>query len=86
VGVGALASKTIRTAMLGWGDVKLLLGLAATLGWWNGDAIFLALLLWAGSILVAAVIVALRTGNRQRIVPYGPALLAGTLGALAVAG
>jgi leader peptidase (prepilin peptidase)/N-methyltransferase len=83
--VAALLAKLIRTSLLGWGDTKFLISLAAVLGWWNRPAILTAALLWAALIVVTSALVsALRIDRRD--VPYGPALLLGTLGALAVTG
>lgn len=79
---GALLAKVVQSSAIGWGDVKLVLSLAATLGWWNEKAVFTGVFMWGTFIMVAALIVGLK--DRRRDVPYGPALLLGTLGAVAV--
>ncbi|WP_219414199.1 prepilin peptidase [Pseudonocardia nigra] len=79
---GALLTKTIHTATIGWGDVKLLPSLAATLGSSHGDAVYVGLAYWVVLIIAAAGLTMLLRDGRPVLVPYGPALLAGTFGAL----
>ncbi|WP_214405759.1 prepilin peptidase [Pseudonocardia lacus] len=79
-----LALKGVRSAAIGWGDVKLMPGLGAALGWASWDALLTAAVLWALLITLTAVFGA--GSGRDDVVPYGPALLAGALGGLAVAG
>ena len=80
----ALAVKGIRSAAIGWGDVKLMPGLGAALGWASWDALLTAAVLWVLLIALTAVLAA--ESGRDDVVPYGPALLAGALGGLAVVG
>jgi leader peptidase (prepilin peptidase)/N-methyltransferase len=73
-------------AGLGFGDVKLGLLLGLYLG-----AVSLGLVLWGlllGSLVgvVAALPVAVRTRDRRAGIPFGPALAAGTVLALILAG
>lgn len=82
----ALMLKTVRSASVGWGDLKLMPSLGAALGWWRSDAVLTAALLWVLLIGVTAAISSYRLRSRSTVVPYGPALLMGTFGALAVGG
>lgn len=77
-----LVVKVVRNAAVGWGDIKLMPSLGAVLGWW--DCLVVAALLWA-VLLAGSALLSARRGP-DRVVPYGPALLAGTLGAVLFAG
>jgi leader peptidase (prepilin peptidase) / N-methyltransferase len=79
----ALVVKAMRSAAVGWGDVKLLPSLGAVLGWSGWDAVTTAAALWALFIGLTAILSS-AAGCGRDVVPYGPALLAGTLGALVV--
>ncbi len=85
-GVAAVAA-TAAPAGLGLGDVKLLGLLGLLLGWvgWGAllTGVFLGLV--AGALVSAALLVTGRAGWRTAI-PFGPPLLAGAVGALALAG
>lgn len=82
LGGGALLAKAVRSAAIGWGDVKLLPSLGAVLGW--SGTIMLGVIAWA---LLLGVSVALTPRTRgDAVIPYGPALLAGTLGTAILAG
>lgn len=81
----ALVSKVVGSGAIGWGDVKLVPSLGATLGWWRWDVVWLAAVEWMLLIGVTAAIVSCTRTGRSEVVPYGPALLAGTLGALPAA-
>jgi leader peptidase (prepilin peptidase)/N-methyltransferase len=76
-GAGLVA--TLSDAMLGWGDVKLIPTLAIVLYHRNAllEGLIHALLL----VAVTAMIAGLR--ERRSVIPYGPALVFGTLGAAA---
>ncbi|MFC4945816.1 prepilin peptidase [Pseudonocardia sp. GCM10023141] len=86
----ALVVKLVQTAAVGWGDIKLLPTVGAVLGWW--DATALGVILWALLIGAAALLRNRRPADGYNgsaggpVVPYGPALLAGTLVAVALAG
>lgn len=84
VTAGALTLKVVASASIGWGDVKLMPSLGAALGWWRSDAVLTAVLLWMVLIGITAAIVSYRQRSRAAVVPYGPALLVGTFGALVV--
>ncbi len=85
-GVAVLAA-LVSPAGLGFGDVKLLGWLGLLLGWvgWGAllTGVFLGLLL--GALVSVALLVSRRAGWRTAI-PFGPPLLAGAVGALALAG
>ncbi|GAA3789410.1 prepilin peptidase [Streptomyces phyllanthi] len=68
----------IRPIALGFGDVKLALGLGAVLGWYGWGALFLGTFAASvfGSVHVA-VLVALRRAGRRTPVAMGPYLIAG---------
>ncbi|GAA1195075.1 prepilin peptidase [Pseudonocardia alaniniphila] len=76
---GASLVATLPGAMLGWGDVKLIPTLTIVVSHQNAllEGLIHAVLL----VAVTAVIVGLR--ERRSVVPYGPALVFGTLGAAA---
>lgn len=77
-----LIVKVVRSAAVGWGDIKLMPSLGAVLGWW--DCLVVAALLWA-VLLAGSALLSARRGP-DGVVPYGPALVAGTLGAVLFAG
>ena len=92
---GAVASKGVRTAAFGWGDVKLTPSLSAVLGWSGWITAAQAAVLWAILILLTALGLAAARAARTRLhnaptaisggspsVPYGPALLVGAAAAL----
>lgn len=74
--VTAFAAATVGDA-LGWGDVKLIPTLSIVLG--HQDALLAGLV--AVSLLVGVTAVVVRGRDRPVVVPYGPALVFGTIGA-----
>lgn len=78
--VGALLLKVICSDVIGWGDVKLLPGLAAVLGWSSWGTVLAAVAL--SVVFIAAQSAATAMLGRRSPVPYGPAFLAGLVGAL----
>lgn len=68
----------IRPIALGFGDVKLALGLGAVLGWYGWGALFLGTFAASvfGSVHVTALVV-LRRAGRRTPVALGPYLIAG---------
>ncbi len=84
--VGALAA-SISPGGLGFGDVKLLGLLGLVLGWFGWGVlltgVFLGLL--AGALVSVALLITRRATWRTTI-PFGPPLLAGAVGALALHG
>ena len=81
-----LAGKLGSSAAVGWGDVKFAPALGAHLGWAGWPVFFSGLLAWWVLVLVtvgAAVAVrAVDPRRAQEVVPFGPAMLLGTLFAL----
>jgi leader peptidase (prepilin peptidase)/N-methyltransferase len=83
VAAAAVFLKVIRSDVIGWGDVKLVPSLAAVLGWADWDVLLSGVALWVVFIAVQAAVVSIL--GRGGSVPYGPALLAGVVGALLAA-
>ncbi|WP_179783643.1 prepilin peptidase [Micromonospora jinlongensis] len=70
----------------GLGDAKLALSVGALLGWYGWPALLLGLLLAFGlSALVSLALLATRRARWSTHLPFGPFLLLGTVGALALA-
>ena len=82
--VVALVVKTARSSVIGWGDVKLLPSLAAALAWAGVSALAQGLVLWVVLLLATTAVWRVAGFDRSDAVPYGPALVLGTLGALLV--
>jgi Flp pilus assembly protein protease CpaA len=82
--VVALVVKAARSSVIGWGDVKLLPSLAAALAWAGVSALAQGLVLWVVLLLVTTAVWRVAGFDRSDAVPYGPALVLGTLGALLV--
>lgn len=80
---GAALLKIAASAVIGWGDVKLVPTLALVLA--HSHAVARGVLLIAAMVVLTAVVVGL-TGARTRteVVPYGPALVLGTIAAAAL--
>ncbi len=77
-------ARAVRPAAIGWGDIKLATSLSCYLGITSWQATYAGLLLWWVLIAVLAAL-ALITGVLRRTdpLPYGPAMLAGTMLAIA---
>jgi leader peptidase (prepilin peptidase)/N-methyltransferase len=82
ISVIALLTKAVRSAAMGWGDVKLMPSLGAALGWAGWDHVLTAAVLWALLLAVTAIVTSRAREGPQDVVPYGPALVAGALGGL----
>lgn len=72
-----LVLKMTAAAAVGWGDVKLLPSLVAVLI--VQDAVLTGIVLMALLVALSALLVGLSPGRRSAVVPYGPALVVGTL-------
>lgn len=83
-GVVALVVKTARSSVIGWGDVKLLPSLVAALAWAGVSALAQGLVLWVVLLLATTAVWRVAGFDNSGTVPYGPALVLGTLGALLV--
>jgi leader peptidase (prepilin peptidase)/N-methyltransferase len=70
---------------MGFGDVKLALGLGAVLGWYGWSVLFLGTFagFLFGGLYGLALVVARRAGRRTSI-PFGPFLLAGAFAGLLI--
>lgn len=70
---------------IGFGDAKLVVSLAALLGWWGWGAVFAAIFLaFLASGLVGGALLATRRVSRGTHIPMAPFLVAGTLTVLAL--
>jgi leader peptidase (prepilin peptidase) / N-methyltransferase len=91
-GATCLLAKVMFTDAVGWGDVKLVPSLTALLAVRSWSTLYAGVLLWSALVAVTAVLVAvsavLAVAHRRPsdVIAYGPALVVGTAGALAVAG
>lgn len=80
---GAVLLKLVASAAIGWGDVKLVPTLALVLA--HDDAVAEGVLLIAAMVVLTAVVVGLAGARaRAEVVPYGPALVFGTIAAVAL--
>jgi leader peptidase (prepilin peptidase)/N-methyltransferase len=81
-----LVGKLASSRAVGWGDVKFAPALGAHLGWAGWPVFFSGLLAWWVLVLVTVgATVAVRAVDPRRaqeVVPFGPAMLLGTLFAL----
>lgn len=82
-GMGALAA-TVSPQSIGWGDVKLLPAIAATLAWPDPVTLYRGIVAWVLLLLATLAGWKLARLDRHETVPYGPALVAGALGTLLV--
>jgi prepilin signal peptidase PulO-like enzyme (type II secretory pathway) len=80
--VVALVVKAARPSMLGWGDVKLLPSLAAALAWTGVSTLAQGFVGWIVLLLATTALWRIARFDIADTVPYGPALVLGTLGAL----
>lgn len=74
----AIIGKSVSDQAVGWGDVKLAPSLTACMAWSGWFTVYIGLLAWAVFILATTAILAVRSG-RAVVVPYGPAMVTGTL-------
>ncbi|TVZ81342.1 leader peptidase (prepilin peptidase)/N-methyltransferase [Streptomyces sp. BK340] len=85
LGVGYYVLYLINPAGMGFGDVKLALGMGAVLGWYGWPTVLLGT--FAGFLLGAlyggALVLARRAGRRT-VIPFGPFLLAGAVAGLLI--
>lgn len=85
LGGGYLVLYLVNPAGMGFGDVKLALGMGAVLGWYGWPTVLLGT--FAGFLLGAlyggALVVARRAGRKSAI-PFGPFLIAGAFAGLLI--
>ncbi|MGW2491846.1 prepilin peptidase [Streptomyces sp. NPDC001606] len=83
LGGGYYALYLLNPSGMGFGDVKLAVGMGAVLGWYGWPTVLLGT--FAGFLLGAlygGVLVLARRAGRKTAVPFGPFLLAGALAGL----
>ncbi|MHA6631681.1 prepilin peptidase [Pseudonocardia sichuanensis] len=78
-GAVALMMKATISAAFGWGDAKLVPTLAVVLV--RHDAVVTGIVSVSMLVAVTAVVVGIGAPDRSTLVPYGPALVVGTVGA-----
>ncbi|MGW7818707.1 prepilin peptidase [Streptomyces puniciscabiei] len=85
LGAGYFALYLINPAGMGFGDVKLAVGMGAVLGWYGWSTVLLGA--FAGFLLGAlygGALVAVRRAGRKTAIPFGPFLLAGAFAGLLI--
>ncbi|MEU2716121.1 A24 family peptidase [Streptomyces sp. NPDC007205] len=85
LGAGYYALYLINPAGMGFGDVKLAVGVGAVLGWYGWSTVLLGA--FAGFLLGAlygGALVVVRRAGRKSVIPFGPFLLAGALAGLLI--
>ncbi|WP_367321444.1 prepilin peptidase [Streptomyces sp. HUAS ZL42] len=85
LGAGYLVLHLINPGGMGYGDVKLALGMGAVLGWYGWATVMLGT--FAGFLLGAlygGVLVVTRRAGRKTPIPFGPFLIAGAFAGLLV--
>ncbi|RSM86758.1 prepilin peptidase [Streptomyces sp. WAC 01325] len=85
LGAGYYALHLINPAGMGFGDVKLALGVGAALGWYGWPTVMLGT--FAGFLFGALYgwgLVALRRAGRRSAIAFGPFLLGGALAGLLI--
>ncbi|WP_208036727.1 prepilin peptidase [Streptomyces cyanogenus] len=85
LGAGYYALYRLNPGGMGFGDVKLAVGMGAVLGWYGWPTVLLGT--FAGFLLGAlygGALVLARRANRKTAVPFGPFLLAGALAGLLI--
>jgi leader peptidase (prepilin peptidase)/N-methyltransferase len=82
--VVAVVVKAVSPDVIGWGDVKLLLSLTPALAWAGVAALAQGFALWMVLLLATTTVWRVGRFDDSDTVPYGPALVLGTLEALLV--
>ncbi|MEU6391907.1 A24 family peptidase [Streptomyces sp. NPDC046939] len=78
MGGGYLILHLLYPPGLGFGDVKLAVGLGAALGWYGWGVLFLGAFVGVClNGLFAAVLVVFRRAGRKTLLPFGPFMIAG---------
>jgi leader peptidase (prepilin peptidase)/N-methyltransferase len=85
LGAGYFVLFLVHPGGMGFGDVKLALGMGAVLGWYGWAAVLLGTFagFLSGALYGGALVVARRAGRRSAI-PFGPFLLAGAFAGVLV--
>ncbi|MFI9254874.1 prepilin peptidase [Streptomyces sp. NPDC053069] len=85
LGAGYYALYRINPAGMGFGDVKLAVGMGVVLGWYGWSTVLLGA--FAGFLfgaLYGGALVVVRRAGRKSAIPFGPFLLAGALTGLLI--
>jgi leader peptidase (prepilin peptidase)/N-methyltransferase len=85
LGAGYFGLFLINPAGMGFGDVKLAVGVGAVLGWYGWATVLLGT--FAGFLLGAlygGALVVVRRAGRRTAIPFGPCLLAGAFAGLLI--
>ncbi|AOR32724.1 peptidase A24 [Streptomyces fodineus] len=85
LGAGYFVLFLINPSGMGFGDVKLAVGMGAVLGWYGWAALMLGA--FAGFLfgaLYGGALVVVRRAGRRTAIPFGPFLLAGALAGLLI--
>lgn len=88
-GIGAvlvLAGRILGPDAVGWGDVKLAPSLAAWLAGTSWSTLYTGLLTWSALIAATTAAGLIRRPACGSVVPYGPAMVLGTIVPIALAG
>jgi len=84
--VVVVAGRVVGPDAVGWGDVKLAPSLTAWLAGAGWATLYAGLLAWSVLIAATALIAGLRRSAHGAVVPYGPAMVLGTIAAIAITG
>jgi leader peptidase (prepilin peptidase)/N-methyltransferase len=85
LGAGYCVLFLINPAGMGFGDVKLAVGMGAVLGWYGWPTVLLGA--FAGFLfgaLYGGLLVVVRRAGRKTAIPFGPFLMAGALAGLLI--
>ncbi|MEV6112458.1 A24 family peptidase [Streptomyces sp. NPDC052109] len=85
LGAGYCALYLVNPSGMGFGDVKLAVGMGAVLGWYGWSTLLLGA--FAGFLLGAlygGALVVVRRAGRRTAIPFGPFLLAGAFAGLLI--
>lgn len=78
-----VAGRVVSPDAVGWGDVKLAPSLTAWLAGTGWATLYAGLLAWSVLIAATAAVAGLRRPANEAVVPYGPAMVLGTIVAIA---
>lgn len=84
--VVVVAGRIVGPDAVGWGDVKLAPSLTAWLAGAGWVTLYAGLLAWSVLIAATAAVTGLRRSAHGAVVPYGPAMVLGTIAAIVITG
>lgn len=79
-----VGGRAVGPDAVGWGDAKLTPSLTAWLAGAGWSTLYAGLLTWSALIAATASVSLLRRAPRGSVVPYGPAMVIGTIVAIAL--